>query len=162
MARVEADREDLLKEAVALVRRAELQSSPDEDSIMVGFRNTGWLSIYFGPDCMYQFDEAGRLRRAYIDGLLYRTQGAALAQLERQRSDTETALIRRDLSESALSAFRAATFAKITWFLDQLAKGSITALRQIPSDDALLIQDIVEFLNAVLTSPQFLAAPIKR
>lgn len=162
MARVEADREDLLKEAVALVRRVELQSSPDDDSIIVGFRNTGWLSIYFGPDRMYQFDEAGRLRRAYINGLLYRTQGTALAQLERQRSDTETALIRRDLSESALSAFRAATLAKITWFLDQLSKGSLAVLRQIPSDDVLLIKDIVEFLNAVLNSPQFLAAPIKR
>lgn len=162
MARVEADREDLLKEAVALVRRVELQAPSDEDSIIVGFRNTGWLSIYFGPDRMYQFDEAGRLRRAYIDGLLYRTQGTALAQLQRQRSDTETTLIRRDLSESALSDFRATAFGKITWFLEQLSKGTVTILRQIPSDDASLINDVVEFLNAVLNSPQFLAAPIRR
>ena len=84
MARVEADHEDLLKEAVALVRRMEFQPIGGVEAVIVGFRESGWLSIYIGADRMYQFDELGRLRRAYIDGLLYRTQGTALAQLRRQ------------------------------------------------------------------------------
>ncbi|MBS0205979.1 MAG: hypothetical protein JSS49_24065 [Planctomycetes bacterium] len=161
MARVEADREDLLTEAVALVRRMELQT-PGENSIVAGFRETGWLSIYFGQDRMYQFDEIGRLRRAYIDGLLYRTHGTVLAQLERQRTEQETALVRRDLSGADLAEFRSTMLARINSLLDRLTTGHYTILRQIPDQSTSLAPEIGEFLQLVVNSPEFLAAPIRR
>ncbi len=161
MARVEADREDLLAEAVALVRRMEFQPINREESIIVGFRQTGWLSIYFGPDRMYQFDEAGRLRRSYINGLLYRTQGNSLAQLQRQRSETETTLVRHDIDGEALAEFRNQMLEKIRWLEALLRADDFMVARRIPADDATLTNDVLAFLATVLNSSEFLAPPIR-
>ncbi len=162
MARVEADREDLLREAVALVRRMELQTNGGDCEIIAGFRATGWLSIYFGPDLMYQFDERGRLRRAFVDGLLYRTQGVVLAQLERQRTETETVLVRRDLDGEPLVEFQSRVHTRIGGLQDVLRKGEATIVRQIPSDDSSLVNDVLASLGTILNSPEFLAPAIKR
>ena len=162
MARVETDRDDLLREAVALVRRMEFRAMPGNQLIVVGFRPTGWLSIYFDADPMYQFDELGRLRRAYIDGLLYRSEGCVLAQLERQRSPSETTLVRRDLSGESLVDFQQQAHAKIRWLQALLRNGDVTISRQVPSDDASLTTDVLEFLGVVLGSAEFLAPAIRR
>ncbi|MEZ6044739.1 MAG: hypothetical protein R3C11_03990 [Planctomycetaceae bacterium] len=45
----------------------------------------GAAFLYLGPDPVYHFDAAGRLKRAYVEGLLYRTQESTLARLERLR-----------------------------------------------------------------------------
>ena len=70
MARDESDREDLLREATALVERIELApaDAADDEHIVAGFRRDGALSIYFGADPVYHFNSAGELRRAYCDG----------------------------------------------------------------------------------------------
>ena len=162
MARVETDRDDLLREAVALVRRMELRAMPGNPVIVVGFRPTGWLSIYFDADPMYQFDELGRLRRAYIDGLLYRSEGSVLAQLERQRSEAETTLVRRDLCGESLVEFQRQMHAKIQWLQALLVDGGATLSRQVPSDDSSLTTDVLEFLGVVLGSAEFLAPAIRR
>jgi hypothetical protein len=74
MSRNESDREDLMAEATALRRRVQLQVPGEALSIIAGFRDEGRVSIYFGPDPVYHFDEQGRLRRAFVAGRLYRTQ----------------------------------------------------------------------------------------
>lgn len=160
MARLEADREDLLREAVALVRRLEL--SVEAHAILLGFRATGWLSLYFDADPMYQFDELGRLRRAFVDGLLYRTQGSCLAQLERQRTAAETLLVRRDLSEELLASFRQQVHGRILWLLERLVSGHFQIKGQVPCDDANLVTDFIQALRTVLTNDRFLAPPIKK
>ncbi len=162
MARVETDRDDLLREAIALVRRMELRVMPGDRVVVVGFRPTGWLSIYFDADPMYQFDELGRLRRAYINGLLYRSEGSVLAQLERQRSEAETTLVRRDLCGESLAEFQQQAHAKIRWLQGLLRNGDVTISRQVPSDDSSLASDVLEFLGVVLDSAEFLAPAIKR
>lgn len=162
MARIEADREDLLREAVALVRRVEFQPLPDQAPIVAGFRATGWLSIYFSPDQMYQFDEQGRLRRSYVDGLLYRTEGHFLAELRRERTAAETTLMRRDLTDDDLLRFRSTVLDKIRWLQGELAGRSLTVSRKVPGDDDTLLSDLQEFLTTILTSDQFLAPAIRR
>jgi hypothetical protein len=102
--RQEQDREDLLREATAMVERAELRASFWPETIFVGFRRDGSLSIYFGGDPVYQFNTKGQLRRAFIDGLLYKADRGRLSQLRRERTETATALIRHDLSETESSA----------------------------------------------------------
>jgi hypothetical protein len=159
---VETDREDLLREAVALVRRMELLVMPGNRVIVVGFRSTGWMSVYFNADLMYQFDDLGRLRRAYIDGLLYRSGGRVLAELHRQRSESETTLVRRDLDSGPLVEFRDRTHERVRWLRDVLRQGGVTISRQIPADDSSLIHDVIEFLGVVLDSAEFLAPAIKR
>lgn len=160
MARVESDREDLMAEAVALVRRVELRTPGRDETVVVGFRANGWLSIYLGPDLMYQFDEQGRLRRAFIDGLLYRTQGTTLAQLRRERSDVETTLLRRDLTESELTEFRSVMLVAIASLRDQWVQRLIVISRQVPAEDELLLDELAAGLDRVLNSPTFLAPSI--
>lgn len=162
MARAESDREDLLREAVALVRRAELIGPDEPDLPVIGFRETGWLSIYFGQDLMYQFDEVGRLRRAFVDGLLYRTHGRVLAQLRRERSDTETALVRRDLDEESLREFRDRLHTRVRRLRELLQDGKLNILRQVPPDDPSFVGDVLTALRLVLETPEFLAPAIKR
>lgn len=106
MARNESDREDLMREATALTRRVELILTDIAEPIVVGFRDsTGWASFYFGQDPVYTFDAEGRLRRAYVDGFLYRTQGTTLARLFRERTLEATHLLRHDLTADELQTF---------------------------------------------------------
>ena len=74
MARRESDREDLLREATALVERAELTIEGFDEPIVVGFRRDGSASFFFGADPVYQFNTAFELRRAFVVGLLYKAE----------------------------------------------------------------------------------------
>src|SRR5580765_5795621 len=105
MARREADREDLMAEASALRQRAELVLDGYAEPIVAGVRANGHLSVYFGDDPVYQFDAAGNLRRAFVGGDLYRTQGHTLARLNRTRTDLAVELGRRDLDPAELERF---------------------------------------------------------
>ncbi len=162
MSRTESDRADLLAEVVALTRRVELRTTARDEPIVAGFRSNGWLSIYFGSDPMYQFDEIGRLRRAFVGGLLFRSQGTTLAQLRRERTETETSLLRRDLTEPELVEFQRAVRDEVASLRQQLASDLVEVLRQVPEDDARLLDDIAVTLELVLNSPEFLAPAIVR
>lgn len=105
--RVEADREDLLAEAVNLRERIELRVPGSDDVVTMGCNDLGHWSFYFGAELMFHFDAEGRLRRAVRDGKLYRTQGATLAELTRVRLEQETQLQRRDLSPNEVVGFLA-------------------------------------------------------
>ena len=109
---------------------------------------------------MYQFDESGRLRRAFVSGLLYRTQGSTLAQLRRERTETETTLVRRDLTPLELIEFQDITRATTAVLRHQLAAGQVVILRQVPTNDAQLINDFTAALDQALHSPEFLAPAI--
>lgn len=105
MARLESDREDLMAEATALVQRAEFDVPGQPVSVIAGYRRDGALSIYFGPDPCFHFDRQLRLRRAFVEGALYRTQGHTLARLQRSRTGQRVQLIRHDLTEAERDAF---------------------------------------------------------
>lgn len=165
MARVEADREDLFAEAVVLTRRLEAKrttpsTSGESDWLVAGIRESGAVSIYLGPDCVYHWDDAGRLRRAYLAGDLYRTQGMTLSRLRRERSDIETALVRHDLSASELVAFQSAMHLVLGRLMSSLGRSDWTIVRQIPSDDARLLPDILARIRSALSSDSWIAPAI--
>lgn len=141
MARHESDREDLLEEATALVRRAEIVGPISVEPVVVGFRKDGGLSVYFGADPVYHLDPDGRLKRAYRSGRLYRTQGDTLAELTRERTPTETVLLRRDLTQQDLESFLSEMAERITTFVMQHRSGEVRIERQIPESDERLWTD---------------------
>jgi hypothetical protein len=106
MARNEADREDLIREAVALTERAELQCTSFPEAVTVGYRTTGAFSVFFGQDPVYQFDPDYRLRRAFENGSLFRSHETTLARMIRQRTEEQTLLIRSDLLPDELASRR--------------------------------------------------------
>src|SRR3954451_8705906 len=107
MARDESNREDLLREATALVERIELipNGAADNRHIIAGFRRDGALSIFFGEDPVYQFNAAGELRRAYHDGKLLKATRGRLAALKRARTEHEIQLVRHELSGAEQAEF---------------------------------------------------------
>src|SRR5437660_8131008 len=99
MSRRESDREDLLREATALVARAELNVAGFDAPIVVGFRRDGAASFYFGAERVYQFNTARELRRAFIGGLLYKAEQGRLVSLTRERSEAAVSLFRVELDD---------------------------------------------------------------
>jgi hypothetical protein len=104
MAREEHERENLLAEATALVQRVQLDT-PDGHSIVVGFRRDGSASIFFDEEPVYQFNSRGELRRAHLDGALYKAEHGRLVRLLRHRVPGEVQLVRRELSDDETNAF---------------------------------------------------------
>jgi hypothetical protein len=167
MAREESDREDLLREATALVERIELSPLPSDahsrgtaplpvpvrdrerasvsagsaskaETIVIGFRADGAASIFFGSDPVYQFNAAGELRRAYCDGMLFKAVRRRLVSLERVRKQNEVQLLRRDLTEAEQDAFVAKIQRLLHAVADALAREQFEVIGQVPAEADVL------------------------
>lgn len=160
MARHEADREDLWEEAVSLTSRAELIVPGHSQPILVGFRDNGWFSLYFGQDVMLQFTPDGGLRRAYRHGNLYRTQGTTLARLQRQRFEDESTLLRHDLSAEELAEFRAWSISMMEDFCQSLTSGRLTVSRAISCRPGPFLNEVLVAVRQILATDRFLAPAI--
>jgi hypothetical protein len=136
MARREADREDLVREATAFVERIELaRLEPREgDHIVVGFRRDGAMSIFFGADPVYQFNATGELRRAFRENQLFKAAGGRLASLRRLRQEGKVELLRRDLTDGEQKRFLMDMTTRLQAFAEQLGAGAFAVVGQIPPD----------------------------
>lgn len=161
MARTEDDREDLMREAVALPNRVELTVGGFDEFITIGFRANAAMSIFIGPDSVYQFDAEGRLRRSFVDGLLYRSQHTTLARLKRERSETQTSLLRTDLSEEDLLEFRRTMQSLLSSLEQKLAVGDFKTIRCVP-ESSNHISRILVALATVRGAEPWLSPAIRR
>ena len=140
MARQESDREDLLREAIALVERIEL-ALPDvseAEHIVIGFRRDGSPSVYFGADPAYHLNSAGELRRAFIDDLLYKADGGALISLDRVRTADEVQLISRTPDATATAALLAYMNDRLLELAAQISSGALVVIGQVPAGADIL------------------------
>ncbi|MGE3314179.1 MAG: hypothetical protein AB7O26_03610 [Planctomycetaceae bacterium] len=158
MARIESDREDLMREATALRRRVEFVIRGEPVVIVAGFRDDGSLSVYFDAE-MLQFDSANRLRRAFYDGRLYRTQGDSLARLKRFRSADESSLQRHDLTSAELASFLETIAARIQSLDVALQEQQVQVKRSIP-DRIEVLGEVAERVASIAAGPIALAPPI--
>ncbi len=160
MSRRESDREDLIREAVAMPERGEFRVPGFDDLVTIGFRASAAMSVFIGPDCVYQFDPHGRLRRAFLDGCLFRSEHITLARLQRIRTEASTQLLRSDLSHDELSAFRTLMLGRLSSISDAIRCGTILALRSIPNDVDLRPR-IGPAITEVLTVEPWLSREIR-
>lgn len=152
MARHEADREDLIREAVALKTRIEWDVPGEPEPVVTGVRADLSLSVFFGQDPVYHFNPEGQLRRAFVDGFLFRTQRDTLARLHRKRSESETTLLRNDLTEAELAEFLAAMRTRLAALRDALQSEAATELRSV-IDESLVADFPVAIQTAESASP---------
>jgi len=138
MSRHESDREDLLHEATALVERMEFTLADHPEPIVVGFRRDGSASFYFGADPVFQFNSAGELRRAFIGGLLYKAEDGRLVALRRERSETEVALVRFEISNEEATTLIADLCGRLSQLRAALSSGSFTLVGQIPVESDIV------------------------
>jgi len=162
MAKNEADREDLIREATALVNRVELTCAGTDEPITAGFRRQNGLSLFFGQDPVYQFDPEGRLRRAFVDGKVYRSQHMTLAEMTRVRTETQTILSRTDLQPDDLAAFRAKMNDRLSDLRNRIQDEQIRVSRVVDSRGDILAR-IAESLDEILQHAEdWLSSQIRR
>jgi hypothetical protein len=159
MARHESDREDLLREATALVERIELSPvhEPQGEHVVAGFRRGGACSIFFGDHSVYQFNAQGELRRAYCDGLLVKADRGRLVSLRRVRAHDEVQLLRNDLTDDEQAAFLGRMNEILRDFEAQLNRGQYRVSGQVPADANVL--DRVRTWLAHRQRPTIAASP---
>jgi len=134
MARHESTREDLLRDARALVERVELAIPGLTEPVVAGFRPLGPLSVYFGEDPAYHFTARGELRRAYVDRTLYKADRGRLVALARDRTDNAVFLFRHELDEAETAAFLGEATRRLEGLREALAAGKYQILRQVPAE----------------------------
>lgn len=134
--------------------------SAAEVELVAGFRADGALSVYLGPERVYHCDAEGRLRRAFLDGVLYRTQGGTLAALRRDRTTTETTLWRHDLPPHDLETFHRQMRLDLQHLHKQLTQTNWHPARLAPADDAVLVRDLSAGIVKCLTAEPWLAPAI--
>jgi hypothetical protein len=148
MAREEADREDLLGEATAFVERIQwklplLNGSFRE--VFVGFRRDGAISFYLDADPVYHFNATNELRRAFADGQLIKAEGGHLVGLERVRSETEVALVRKEFSADQTADFCQQVASRLSEIRIALQQGYATLIGQVPAEGPIE-QRVVDWL----------------
>ncbi len=134
MAHEELPREDLLREATALVERVELvPTAPCRDqSIVAGFRPDGALSIFFGEEEVYHFNAVGALRRVYLDGHLYKALSGELVRLTRVRTTQQVELRSRALESAEKANFVVALQSRLAALATDMAVGMFEVRREVP------------------------------
>jgi hypothetical protein len=161
MARQESDREDLLREATALVQRAEFQLSDEPEPVVAGFRRDGSFSLFFGSERVVQFNSAGQLRRGYFEGKLLKADKGRLVWMTRERTADAVVLYSQELS----SAEAADTLRRATELIERLSlalqQGTFTLVGQVPAAEDIVPQILA--WHAALPQPlQVAVAPNAR
>jgi S1-C subfamily serine protease len=136
MARREEEREDLLREATALVERAEFKCGGQ--SIVAGFRRDGSASFFLSPEEVYQFNSEGELRRAFLDDRLYKAERGKLVRLTRQRSEQRVELVRHELTEDEVKQLLFAAEQKLRQLAVALADDRFILVGEIPIGDSVI------------------------
>jgi len=139
MAREEEAREDLLREATALVDRIELRVNDFDDSIVAGFRRDGAASFFFGQQIVYQFNTSAELRRGFLDGRLYKAECGQLVELRRQRTADSVDLLRHELTDSEISQFATDAHRRLQKLRQSLCTGQFQTIGQVsPQGDVVV------------------------
>lgn len=158
MARQESDREDMLREAVGLVRRVEFRVAGESEPVTAGFRRNGALSLYFGADPVWQFNTAGELRRGYVAGKLLKADGGGLVEMTRERMADVTQLLSRELAEEETRAVLSAAAQCIDPLREALAAGRYEIVGQVPAGEDI-VGELLAALQMLPAMPVVAASP---
>lgn len=131
MARQESDREDLLREATALVERIELSLPNQPETVVAGFRRDGSASFFFGQSPVFQFNSQRELRRAFRDGLLYKTDNGRLVEMRRERTAEAVELRSRVLADEESAALLQEALIRLGELRDSLSAGQAVVVDQV-------------------------------
>ncbi|MAZ95396.1 MAG: hypothetical protein CMJ73_05135 [Planctomycetaceae bacterium] len=132
MARHQEDREDILREATALVERVELDIDDLEDPVVVGFRRDSGPAFFFGADPVYQFNSQFQLRRGYRQGCLLKAEAGRLIELRRERTKSSMNLVRHELDEKQLSEFMQQLTGHLQFLGEALTSQHFRLVGQVP------------------------------
>ena len=161
MARHEVDREDILREATALVLRAEITVPGFNESVIIGFRKDGCGSIYIGADAVYQFNSQFQFRRGYLHGKMIKADGGNLVLLERQRQSDRVELVRHEYSRDQTQEFMHTIQYDIKRLRDAFFLNTVNVVGQVPENDDV-VAAIKRWLQSIPDDIEIARAPNAR
>jgi hypothetical protein len=138
MALEESDREDILREATALVERAELKIAGRAEAVIIGFRRDGSASLFLGHELVYQFNTKNELRRAFLAGDLIKAEAGSLVRLRRERTANAVHLLRHALSPEEQRSQMDQMHLSLAALRQSLAGGEVVAAAHHPAEADLL------------------------
>lgn len=133
MARRIHRREDLLRDATALTPRLSLRTTlgSREVAVFAGFRGDA-LSIYFDEDPVLQFNAKQELRRAFVDGQMYRADLGRLMALRRNADARGVELLAEALDEKRHDALLALAAAQLAALHEAVRAGGYALVGEAP------------------------------
>jgi hypothetical protein len=151
--RKEQDREDLLREATALIERIEVELPGYSEPLVVGFRSDGSVSVFVGPDPVFQFNSKHELRRAFVAGKLITAERGQLIMLEKSRTAAQVRMLRTELDPASSVALLTAAAAHLQVLGDHLRDGTCEVRRQVPDsvDVATRVRDWLDCVSTPIT-----------
>jgi len=130
LAREESAKEDLLRQATGLSPRAAWRIG--ESEIVIGFRTAAAISIFFGEDPVFQFNDAGQLRRGFLNGILLKADRGFLVKMSRHRTDHSVELRSHQCSLEEQEAIVQLASGRISQIATQLREGSQILIGEEP------------------------------
>lgn len=146
----EHDREDLLRDGRMMPLRGEI--SIDGVTVVVGFRDRGGLSLYWGADPVFQFNTRQELRRVFLNQERYAAEGGRLGLLSRDKRGGRVVFVRDEIDDAAELELR------------QLLMQRLARLKQAVGDSrghwSVAEGDVDELLSRITDWFERLAEPI--
>lgn len=139
-------REDLMREATAYIRRALIRDAQTGESIFVGLRQNGGWSIYFGEDPVIQFDAQSRLRRLHFENQNYAANNGKLCLLQREQRGGRVE-IQRIYSADAERRVLEDCHKRLRELAESMLRNAIEVVDRFPVDDLKLIADMAESIG---------------
>jgi hypothetical protein len=139
MARESHEREDLLRDARALVPRIMLRMELGGGAVdvLAGFRGEA-LSLYFGDDPVVHFNARGELRRAFVDDRLIKAERGRLVELVPDRSIDRTEFQDKPLSQDEVRLFLTELKARLRALTEALAVKGFQVVGEEPKGSEAL------------------------
>jgi hypothetical protein len=134
------EREDILREATALVERVELEIPGFAEPIACGFRRDGSVSLFFGADPVFQFNTACELRRAFVGGRIHKVERGRLIAFTKERTAREVALIRHELTDDEAYTLLTTMQSHLCHLREALAGNHYTVVGQVPSEADICVR----------------------
>ena len=147
MAKDAHDREDLLREATAFDLRLEIRTAWQEETIFLGMRDPGLLSVYVGQDTVYQFNAQQQLRRAYWRGRMVAAYQHQLCWLDRS-AEGRVRLTRTPLVAAEVAQFSEEAESTLARLESTLTANEQVVVGQFPSEgETDITSEIISWLS---------------
>ena len=127
-------REDLLRDATALVERELFRIAGWSDPLLIGFRKSGCLSLFCGEDPALHFNSASELRRAFFQQQRLAVAHGQLVILQRKTACQQMRFVSQPLSADQTEELCQALAATIRDIQRALEQGAYESLGSVPSD----------------------------
>ncbi|MBB74811.1 MAG: hypothetical protein CMJ75_09890 [Planctomycetaceae bacterium] len=158
MARAQQPREELLRDATALVERVALQVSYWTEPVVVGFRSNGAVSIYFGEDPVYQFNCDDELRRSHWKGQRIKAQQRQLKLLRQKPDSPRLQLSNTDLGTEQTNAFVDELAKRLELLRTAVFHRKLRVIGQVPEQPDLLPR-LHNWLESLAAHPTIALTP---